>query len=87
MSDWVLYQCLGRCKRKFLAMAPSGARFATGSPVKCCGKVAEYIRPATEEEAKNREAGVFKPYVVESKREKEYENPYAHLGVGRRFKK
>jgi len=68
-------------------MAPSGARFATGSPVKCCGKVAEYIRPATEEEAKNREAGVFKPYVVESKREKEYENPYAHLGVGRRFKK
>lgn len=83
MNNWVLYQCLGRCKGRFLAMTPSGARFAIGRPVKCCGEVAQYIRPATEEEVERRDAGMFRPYMEREKKRK-YKNPYAHLGVGRK---
>lgn len=41
-----VYQCMGRCKREFKAMAPVDARLGTGRPVMCCDEVARWVRPA-----------------------------------------
>lgn len=60
------YQCAGRCKRVFVTMHYSGARFATGrlDAVQCCGQVAWWIRNLKQkkdpiEAAEERAEGAF----------------------------
>ena len=83
----VVYKCLGRCGRTFISATPASARFATGRPISCCGKVSQWVRRATKEEIERENAGrrFFKP--PQEVLKKEPRNPFAHLGVGRRLKK
>jgi hypothetical protein len=52
IEDRSVYKCV-KCKKRFTAAHFQGYARATGSRIKCCGEVAQYLGPIGDEESKN----------------------------------